>query len=157
VLSSVAVASETEAESAALELEVFSREPLEEQGRGATEPGPEARAAVEEPAIEVFGRPKREGPPRTTKGERSAFEEIELEPTAFAATEPEDEADEESPFEIFTRDPRGTEAPTGPRRPDRGESSGYREIELEPVAPMASAATSYSPSRSCSGVRREAR
>ena len=139
IVPSVAAAAESETESAALELEVFSREPLEEQGTGAAEAGPKARAAVDEPAIEVFGRPKREGPPRTTKGERSAFEEIELEPTAFAATEPEAESDEESPFEIFTRDPRGAEAPTGVRRQDRGESSGYREIELEPAASPESA------------------
>ena len=146
---SVEAASEAQGESTALELEIFSREPAEEPARGAAEPGPGAHPAVEDAGIEVFGRPKRGGPPRTAKGEGGAFAEIDLEP---APAVPEAATADESPFEIFTRDPRGAEAQAGTLRPDHGEGEGFREIDLEPAVSMTSTGEAAAGDSSAAGT-----
>lgn len=117
-------------------------------------PAPEGKA--EESPFEVFGRPKRSGPPVSDKGERQAFAEIELEPTAYEPVEEERGAAAESPFEVFTRQPRVPEgaAPRGGR-----DAAGYRDLELETTAyavPEAGAtAPEEAPALELTGVRDE--
>jgi len=130
-----------------LELEVFSRVPWGDSGAQAPQeparpPGAAATAAPaaavpsvhEESAFEVFGRPKRGGPPVSKKGEeRLAYAEIELEPTAHAPTEAPEAVADDSPFEVFTREPRRPAGAAG-ARPQRTEGGAFADLELEQTA-----------------------
>ena len=129
---------------AALELEIFAREPwgkdnLRRIGSGTRAGARSSRRSLpprpEGTPFEVFGRPKAGGPPQSLKGEREAYAEIELEPTAHAPAEAEAAGDGESPFEVFTREPREDKGRGAPApRAGRGEGSTFRELEIETTA-----------------------
>jgi hypothetical protein len=125
-----------------MELEVFARVPWGggEARVAPPEPSPPPPPAVpaatqpatarQESPFEVFGRPMQAGPPQSTKGERPAFEEIEIEHTAYAPVSAEPQSTGEPVFQMFTREPdQRTAAP--PARAGRGEGAGPREIDIE--------------------------
>ena len=119
----------------ALELEVFTREAW---GKRASETAAsvseEPAAPEEELSIEIFGRSKRGGPPQTVKGEETPFREISFEP-AEQEESVEPLPEEESPFEIFTREP-AVRAARSPSEAGEGEEAGARAIEIETTAYM---------------------
>jgi tetratricopeptide (TPR) repeat protein len=134
------------AASEGMELEVFSRIPWRAEAAGSVSipsppapPAPPPLVAAEEPEspFEVFGRPMRAGPPKSTKGEQTAFGDIDLESTAYEAVQSEPEAESDSPFVMFTRQP-GPTAPPAAAKVDHGEGGGARELEIE--------TTGYTPS-----------
>lgn len=123
------------------EFEVFGREPaglsLPVAVAGAGDATPPESPATETPAedespFEIFGRPRRGGPPASAKGEREAYAEIEIEPTGHAAAAGGPAADQESVFEIFTREPR-VEGPVAHRSGSAGRPD-FEQIEVEPTA-----------------------
>ena len=123
-----------------MQLEVFSREPWGgEADRAASQPpAPQAAAAEpQESPFEVFGRPKRGGPPQSSRGEQEAFGEIDLQ-AAVVEPEPletESAPDSASPFEVFTR-LQGQIATPPPAKAVRGGSAGPRELDVETTAYM---------------------
>lgn len=103
-----------------MELEVFARVPW----KADTE---------EESPFEVFGRSKRGDLPQSTKGERTAYAEINLESTADAPAQVEPEPASDSLFEVFTREP-GQRSTPPPAKAERASETGPREIEIETTA-----------------------
>ena len=122
------------------ELEIFTREPwgaAQPEAATPAEPVESPSPHGEDSPFEVFGRPRRDGPPPSTKGEEEAFREIDLETTAHAAA---DDLEPEAPdgsIEIFTREPSARESEErddAARRAGRSEGGSFREIELETTA-----------------------
>jgi tetratricopeptide (TPR) repeat protein len=122
-----------------MELEVFSRVPWGADAEraaplpSAPPPAPVVAPEETESPFEVFGRPQRGGPPQSTRGEQSAFGEIDLESTAHEPAQSAPEPEEESPFETFTRQP-GLSAAPAPIKVERGRVTGPREIDVETTA-----------------------
>ena len=124
-----------------MELEVFSRMPWRADTTLPLSPPPPATPATpavvagEEPEspFVVFGRPMRGGPPQSTKGEQTAFGDIDLESTAYEPVQSEPEADTDSPFEMFTRQP-GPGTPQAPAKAERGVGTESRELDIETTA-----------------------